>query len=108
MKLIAKRNFRNPGRQIKLERHEFNEDHIHKGAVFEIGGNKPYEALNGSDQKLVMELNFADCIGDASNPEIVKAVQKELAEEQAREEARTESHKAPSKRAKAEAAAVAD
>lgn len=104
MKLIAKRNFRNPGRQIKLDKHEFNEDHIHKGAIFEIGGNKAFEALNKTDQELVVALNAADCLGDASNPEIVKAIQKELVQDVARLEIPTHNLLKPTK-ASAQAAA---
>lgn len=79
MKLIAKRSFRNPGRQIKLDKYEVNEDHIHQGAVFEIGTAAKYEGLNRTDQELVAQLNLADCIADATDANIVKQVEKKVA-----------------------------
>lgn len=79
MLLIAKRDFRNPQRAIKIEGAK-HPDHIHQGATFEIGGKADYDALNPQDKQLVALLNAADCIGDASDRKIVGKVQAAISE----------------------------
>lgn len=89
MQLIALRSFRNQGRTIEVADAK-HADHIHKGAIFAIGDNKPYEdekqgfkALTNPQRELVAALNGANCIGNAADPKIVAAVKRELAEEAA-------------------------
>lgn len=80
MQLIAIRNFRNPGRALEIEE-PVAPDHVHKGAIFEIGGKAPFDKLNRTDKELVVQLNAAQCIADATDEKIVKAVRAELEEE---------------------------
>ena len=79
MKLIALRNFRNV-QGLELDGNSaLNERHVHKGATFSIGGNKDFKDLSKSDQRAILELNAANCIGDATDEKLAKRIQKEAA-----------------------------
>jgi hypothetical protein len=83
MKLIALRNFRNThGIDLdgdgKLTQHE---KHVHKGATFAIGGAKEFKDLSKADQRIVLELNHAKCVGDATDEKLVKRIAAEVAED---------------------------
>ena len=86
MQLIAKRAFKNPGRKLSIK-DALHPDHVHKGATFSIGTEKEVKNLNGDDQKMVLLLNVADCLGDATDEKIVRAVQAEVAAEKKAEAA---------------------
>jgi hypothetical protein len=82
MRLIAKRDFRNPERKLEIEDAK-HPDHIHKGAIFNIGDAKaPFKGLGPSEQKLVTQLNGADCIADATDEKTVAAIMDQVAEEE--------------------------
>ena len=85
MKLIALSDFRNT-HEIEIE-NPIHEKHVHMGAIFSIGGDLPLEKMKQEDRLLVAALNAAGRIGDATNPETVKAVQAKVAAEKKREAA---------------------
>lgn len=80
MKLIALRNFSN-NCGIEIEKPENHPKEVHKGAVFTINGDVPFEKLNATDKRLVMELQHANCVGDGNNKDVIEAVRKELESE---------------------------
>lgn len=83
MKFIGIRDFRNNcGLEIE---DALDPDHVHKGAVFSIGLDLPFELLTPSEQKLVSDLRREGCICDADDIERVRAVRDEIAVEQKRE-----------------------
>jgi len=85
MKLIALRDFRNT-HELEIA-DALHEKHVHKGAVFSIGGTDakgneiPFDKLLKRDQELVALLSYAKCIGNGADTELVKRIQKEAAEE---------------------------
>lgn len=86
MKLIAKRDFRNPGRVLPVE-NAIHPDHVHKGAQFAIGGDTPFEKLNRADRELVSLLNSSDCLADGSDDSIVRRILGEVAAERRKAQA---------------------
>ena len=75
MKLIAKRDFRNPQRKLEIK-DAIHPDHVHMGARFTIGP-KPestFKELRAEDQLLVSQLSAADCISDATDEKIVASI----------------------------------
>jgi hypothetical protein len=85
MKLIAKKSFKNPSRQIVLE-NPIHPDHVHKGVIFIIGAEEgtPFAALTREEKHLVTLLNNADCLGEPTSENILK-ITAELATEAAAE-----------------------
>ncbi len=73
MKLIALRDFRNPNPKLIKPTDAIHEDHIHKGARFEIDEN-----AKGNDE-LIAQLNAANAIGDADDEKTCRAIDKEVA-----------------------------
>jgi hypothetical protein len=82
MLLIAKRSFRNPGRVLEIENHQ-HPDHVHKGAIFSIGTEKAtFKELSPQDKTLVLQLNAAQCVADATDKKVLEAVKAEVEEEE--------------------------
>ena len=81
MKLIALREFRNVGRKIKIDNAQ-HDDHVHKGATFEIGAGDEIAKLASPDKELAAQLIYAGFAGDATDAKIVKRVQAEVAAEE--------------------------
>ena len=80
MKLVCASDFRNiaPDKiQIEDALHEL---HVHKGARFEIGGAAPFDKLQASDKRLVVELNSAGRIVSEDQTEAVKKIDAEVAQ----------------------------
>lgn len=75
MNLIALRDFRNPDKQQIKVKDALHPDHIHKGSRFELD-----ERAKNND-RLILELNAAGCIGDANNEQTCKAIDAEVANE---------------------------
>lgn len=91
MKLVAASDFRNPDvESIDVGADKIADLHIHKGARFEIGGELPFEKLNASQKKLVVELNAAGRIVEESQKEKVAAIDKEIAADKAKAEVKAE------------------
>jgi len=87
MKLVATSDFRNPDvNAIDVGSDKIADLHVHKGARFDIGGDLPFEKLNASQKKLVVELNAAGRIVEESQKEKVAAIDKEVAAEKAKTE----------------------
>ena len=85
MKLVATSDFRNPDVEaIDVGADKIADLHIHKGARFAIGNDLPFEKLNASQKKLVVELNAAGRIIEESQKEKVAAIDKEVAAEKAK------------------------
>jgi hypothetical protein len=85
MKFIATHGFRNVAEKIKVENAQHPE-HVHKGAIFEIGTAETLKGLAKEDQKaaeLAARLLMAKCVEPAT-PEAIARVQAELAHEQNR------------------------
>jgi len=83
MRFVATRAFRN---NCELEiKGALHPDHVHKSAVFSIGGDLPLERLTPSEQNLVSQLRSAECICDADDAERVRVVGDEIATEEKRE-----------------------
>ncbi len=82
MRFVATRDFSNNcGLEIKNALHP---NHVHKGAVFSIGLDLPFELLTPSEQKLVSDLRNAECICNADDAERVKMIRDEVATEKQR------------------------
>ena len=86
MKLVATSDFRNPDVEgIDVGADKVADMHVHKGARFAIGNDLPFEKLNASQKKLVVELNASGRIVEESQKEKVAAIDKEVALEKAKE-----------------------
>lgn len=94
MKLIALKDFRNVAALgLKQDgkskiKDAIHDDHIHKGAQFEIGSGKDLAALHKNEPgtaQIVAQLFVSKCVGDASDSEVVKAVQAEVEVDKKRE-----------------------
>lgn len=93
MKLIALRDFRNVA-QLRLKdgddsivKDAVHDDHVHKGAVFEIGKEQSLEALRKKDlpsAQIVAHLIASGAVGDASDNKLVEKVGTEIAVEKKR------------------------
>lgn len=83
MNLIALRNFRN-NHELEIEG-AIHEKHVHKGAIFSVGGKKEFKDLTKAEQRIVIELNQSECIGDANNTTLVKRIEAEVKAEKAAE-----------------------
>lgn len=82
MKLVATSDFRNPDVEtIDVGADKVHDLHISKGDRFEIGGELPFEKLSAEKKKLIVELNAAGRIVEASQTEKVKAIDAEVAAE---------------------------
>lgn len=109
MKLIALRDFRNvqslglkdDAGNSKIDRAS-HPDHVHKGAMFEIGaGDGPLDAegilklakSNAAAAQALASLVVAGCVGDGTNARLVADVKAEVAAESKRDEAVRESAK---------------
>lgn len=87
MKLIATKDFsRVPALDFIDLPDRIHENHIHKGATFDVGKAAKFTDLNKTDQQLVAGLVHAGCVGDASDEKVVKAVQAEIAADKKRAE----------------------
>jgi hypothetical protein len=78
MRIIAKRDFINPGRMLEIENAQ-HPDHVHMGAVFEVG-SKPRNQLKRDEALLVSQLAIADCISDPDDPVVVKQIRDAVAQ----------------------------
>lgn len=86
MDLIALRDFRRTPDLKDIEvQGAIHENHIHMGATFSIGTAKELKDLSVRDRQLVAHLAFAKCVGDATDPKVVKAVKEEIAVNERRE-----------------------
>src|SRR5258708_23097506 len=88
MKLIATRDFfRVPAlKNIKVEGGPpIHQNQIHKGARFEIGEGAKLSDLTEQEKQLVGLLSYANCIGDATNAEVLKSVGDDIATDKKRE-----------------------
>ena len=96
MKLIALKSFRNVA-SLRLREEDgaskvdgsIHSDHVHKGAVFDVGAAKDLDGLRKADRpsaEIVAQLFIAGCIGDATDAKTVQAVKDELAAEARKEE----------------------
>ena len=94
MKLIAIKDFRNV-QLLRLKSDDgdslvkdaIHADHVHKGAVFDIGAGKDLDALKKSDRptaELVAQLIVAGVVAEANDEKAVKAVKEEIALEEKR------------------------
>jgi hypothetical protein len=83
MKFVAIQAFRN-NCGLKIEGPSLP-DHVHKGAVFAIGLDLPFELLTPSEQKIVNDLRREQCVCDADDTERVNAVRAEIAKDKKRE-----------------------
>lgn len=89
MKLIATKDFRNvQALRLKsddgdsLVKDAIHADHVHKGAVFEIGSGKDLDALKKIDRptaEIVAQLIVAGVVADANDAKAVQAVRDEIA-----------------------------
>ena len=94
MKLIATKDFRNvQALRLKsddgesLVKDAVHADHVHKGAVFDIGSAKDLEGLRKADRptaEIVAQLIVAGVVADANDAKAVQAVREELAVEEKR------------------------
>ncbi|MGD0258967.1 MAG: hypothetical protein ABSD29_03990 [Verrucomicrobiota bacterium] len=87
MKFIATHSFRNVGGKIKVE-NALHPEHIHKGAIFEIGTEPTLKALAKADHKngeLAARLLMALCVVEATVENIAK-VSAELEQDRVRAE----------------------
>jgi hypothetical protein len=84
MKLLATRSFANPKRQLQIENAQ-HPDHVHKGAIFDIGGDVPIKKMRREDAELIGRLSLAKCVAEPS-PENIAKVEAELAVERKRAE----------------------
>lgn len=87
MKLIATSDFRNPDPEgIDVGNDKVHDLHIHKGARFAIGGDKPFEQLSARDKRIVTELNAAGRIVEVSQKESVALIDSEVAADNKKEQ----------------------
>lgn len=59
-----------------------HDNHIHKGAIFELGTSKDESELrtkNDPKRKLIAQLRYAGCISDASDKDCVKRIEEDIA-----------------------------
>ncbi len=79
MKLIALKDFRNvPGLELKIADAE-HDNHVHKGAIFDIGNGKTLKDCSKADQVTVAQLTVAGCVGDGTDAKLIKAIEEEVA-----------------------------
>lgn len=83
MKLIATSDFRNCFDESVQIPDALHEDHVHKGCIFNIGGEAKLEALSADNKRLLAMLNEAGRIADGTDPKVVKAIQDEAKAEKA-------------------------
>lgn len=87
MNLIALKDFRNV-QSINLTLEDaLHENHVHKGATFEIGKGAKLKDCSKPEQELIAQLILAGCVGDATDKAVVEAVNKEVKADKAREAA---------------------
>ena len=59
-------------------------NHLQQGGIFEFGPWQNEAALQkadvDADKKLIAELRYAGCIGDAADPEVVARVERDVAD----------------------------
>lgn len=93
MELIALKDFRNvnnlrlkeedkEGKRVSTVEGAPHDDHIHKGARINIGSGKTLKDIQKSDPataQVIASLVVSGCVGDASDKEVVKAVEEDLA-----------------------------
>ena len=87
MEFIATCSFRNVGGKIKIE-NALNPEHVHKGAIFDIGTAETLKGLAKEDQKtaeLAARLIMAKC-AEPATPETIARVEAELEQERKRAE----------------------
>lgn len=86
MLVIAKRDFRNPGRQLELK-DAVHPDHVHMGAVFQFGAKleTPLKELKPAERELIIQLAAADCLSDGTDEKVVKEIQAAVKERDGRE-----------------------
>ncbi len=87
MKLIAIRDFSNNVPDKLDIKDALHDRHVHKGAIFTVGDELPFDKLTKPDQALVALLNYSKCVGDATNKDVVARVQAEIAAEKKAAEA---------------------
>lgn len=94
MKLIALKDFRNvPALRLTDDGKStvdkaVHDEHIHKGAVFDIGAGKTLDELRKSDRptaEIVAQLVVAGCVGEANDAKVVAAVKEDLAQDSRRQ-----------------------
>ncbi len=81
MKLVATSDFRNQAPDKISVAGALHPQHIHKGARFSIGDEKPLEKLTPEEKRLVVELNCAGRIVEPSQVELVAKIDAEVATE---------------------------
>lgn len=77
MQLIATRSFRNVASRIKLEgaQHPL---HVHKGAIFEIGGEVPLAKIQDERQQELAARLISAKVAVEPTPEVVATIEAEL------------------------------
>ena len=88
MKLVCASDFRNIAPDKIIIEDALHELHVHKGARFEIGGETPFDKLQASDKRLVVELNSAGRIVSEDQTDAVKKIDAEVAQAKKAAEAR--------------------
>ena len=80
MRLIALKDFARVGPLADLPIDDLkHERQVHKGARFEIGRSDKLKDVNKRDQELIAQLVVTGCVGDATDPKVVKAVEADVA-----------------------------
>lgn len=94
MKLIALKDFRNvPGLELEIKDAQ-HDNHVHKGATFEIGKYDVLKDCSKTDQQTVAQLIVSGCVGDATDEKVVKAVKLEVEADEKREKAAAKANSA--------------
>jgi len=85
-KTVKYKDDKNPNHPLTGKKvSELNVNHIHKGAFIELGTSKTELELQQPDsrdpqKRLIAQLRYAGCIGDAADTQVVERVKKEVEE----------------------------